>query len=205
MRDNALHYERGAHVRTFEGREVGTIDRIVFDPKAQRVTHIVVRKGILLTTDRVIPVADLESVEDGVMISEGTDPKDFRRFEQSDYVYDRHSDFYVANPAVAVGAMGPIGAPDTELKRHRERNLPDDSIALQANSEVISSDGQKVGRVKEIVTNPDDDRTIQLVVASGLGDRTKRVLPANLVISISEDEIHLSIDSNEADEYVITD
>ena len=205
MKEQAMHYTSGAHVRTTGGVDVGTIDRIVFDSKAQKVTHIVVRKGLLLTTDRVIPVRDLESTDEGVQISDEIDPSTFPQFEQSDYVLDPQTDFYVANPGLAIGAYGPIGSPNAELKRHRARNIPEDSIALNANSEVIANDGEKVGRVKEILTDADDDRAIQLVVATGFGDRTQRAIPANLVISIAEGEVHLSVGAEEFEEYSTLD
>jgi sporulation protein YlmC with PRC-barrel domain len=201
MRDNATHYTRGAHVKTSEGAEVGTIDRIVFDAKAQKITHIIVKKGLLLTTDRVIPVDALEPFDDGVRVGADVDPTTFPQFEQSDYVLDAQTDFYVANPSIAIGAYGPIGAPNAELKRHRDRNIPEDSIALHADSDVIASDGKKVGRVKEVVADTFDDRAVQLIVASGVADRVKRAIPANLVISITEGEIHLSIGSVDFDEY----
>ncbi|HEY5891204.1 MAG TPA: PRC-barrel domain-containing protein [Acidimicrobiia bacterium] len=205
MRDTATHYTRGAHVRTTDGVEVGTIDRIVFDSKAQIVTHIIVRKGLLLTTDRVIPVSDLEATEDGVQISDEIDPSTFPQFEQSDYVLDPQSDFYVANPGLAIGAYGPIGSPNAVLRRYRARNIPEDSIALNANSEVIANDGMKVGRIKEILTDANDDRAIQLVVTTGFGDRTQRAIPANLVISIAEGEVHLSVGADEFEEYATLD
>jgi sporulation protein YlmC with PRC-barrel domain len=205
MRDQAKHYQRGAHVKTFDGREVGAIGRIVFDAKMQKVTHLVVRKGLLLSTDRVIPVDQLDTSGDVIELNEDVDPSALPEFEQSDYVLDPQSDFYVANPGIAVGAMGPIGAPSSDLRRHRDRNVPEDSIALHANSQVIASDGEKVGRITEIVADPADDRAVQLVVGSGIGDRTKRVLPASLVISISEDEVHLGIDSSEVEQFVVAD
>jgi uncharacterized protein YrrD len=201
IRDTATHYTRGAHVKTSDGAEVGTIDRIVFDAKAQKITHIIVKRGLLLTTDRVIPVDALEPTGDGVRVGADVDPRTFPQFEQSDYVLDAQTDFYVANPSLAIGAYGPIGAPNAELKRHRERNIPEDSIALHADSDVIASDGEKVGRVKEVVADASDDRAVQLIVAGGAADRVNRAIPANLVTSITEGEIHLSISSIDFDEY----
>lgn len=201
MRETATHYRRDAPVKTSDGSEVGTIDRIVFDAKAQKITHIIVRKGLLLTTDRVISVDVLEPTGDGVQIAEDVDPSTLPQFEQSDYVLDAQTDFYVANPGLAIGGYGPIGSPNSELKRHRERHIPEDSIALHANSDVIASDGEKVGRVMEVVADSSNDRAVQIVVASGIADRVKRAIPANLVISIAEGEIHLSIGATDFEEY----
>lgn len=205
MRDQAQHFQRGGHIKTSDGKEVGAIDRIVFDPSMKRITHVVVRKGLLLSTDRVIPIGQLETSGESIRLNPGVDPITFPEFEQSDYVLDPQSDFYVANPGIAVGAHGPIGAPSSDLRRHRERNLPDDAIALHANSDVIANDGQTVGRIAEIIADPNDNRAVQLVVGSGMRDRTRRVLPASLVISISEDEVHLGIDSSEVEKFVVTD
>lgn len=65
MRDNALHLERGTPVLTTDGDKIGAIDRIVFDPKAQRVTDNVVSIGMLLKTDRVIPANALAPADIG--------------------------------------------------------------------------------------------------------------------------------------------
>lgn len=202
MRDNAVHYKRGAAIRTANGKTVGTVDRIVFDPVSQKVTHIVVRQGAVFSTDRVISVDVLSPTKDGVEIEPSIDPTTFPEFEQSDYVLDDVSDFYVANPGLAIGAYGPIGAPNTDLRRHRERNLPEDSIALHANSDVIANDGEKVGRIKEIVVDSSNDRAVQLVVESGRADRTRRLLPASVVIDVAENEVHLGISSDDFNEYV---
>ncbi len=51
-----MQFHQGAHVLTTDGRDIGTVDRLVLDPRDQEITHMVVRKGLLLPEDKVIPI-----------------------------------------------------------------------------------------------------------------------------------------------------
>jgi uncharacterized protein YrrD len=51
-----MEFRAGANVVTSDGSKVGVLDRVVIDPKDRRVTHLIVQKGALFTTDRVVPV-----------------------------------------------------------------------------------------------------------------------------------------------------
>ena len=47
-----MQFKQGATVSTYDGKNVGHVDRVVLNPKTKEVTHIVVRKG-LLVSDRI--------------------------------------------------------------------------------------------------------------------------------------------------------
>ena len=52
-----MEFQANAKVVNPRGDTVGHVDRVVLDPRTKQITHIVVRKGTLFTTDRVLPVA----------------------------------------------------------------------------------------------------------------------------------------------------
>src|SRR5689334_22715840 len=51
-----MQFKQGAVVMTSDGQDVGRIDRVVIDPVSKAVTHIVIRKGVLFTEDKVVPI-----------------------------------------------------------------------------------------------------------------------------------------------------
>lgn len=200
MRDANSHYVRGESLRTPEGRSVGRIDRVVFDPVSRKVTHLVVRKGSLLPKARVVPVRDVEETEHGVTVRQGVDTDSFPEFEKSDYVIGDESAYYQRNPQVAIGPYGPVGAANADLHRHRERNLPEEAIAIKSGANVISSDGQKVGRLDEVIVDADSGLPIQLVLRMGRTVKATQTVPANLIISVDENDIYLALDANSLDD-----
>lgn len=59
----------GAPVHALDGR-YGTLAKVVVDPHARRVTHMIVRKGWLLAEDRVIPIERVARVDkDGIYLN----------------------------------------------------------------------------------------------------------------------------------------
>src|SRR5258706_15667562 len=64
MRSFSLKLERrcpmqlikGADVFSSAGEKIGSLDRVVLDPETKEVTHIVVEKGMLFTTNKLIPI-----------------------------------------------------------------------------------------------------------------------------------------------------
>ena len=56
-----MQLQQGATVRTADGKDVGHLDRVVMDPKSKEVTHVIVRKGMLFTEDKVVPLSLIAS------------------------------------------------------------------------------------------------------------------------------------------------
>src|SRR5207245_1319161 len=45
----------------------GTVDEVITEGESDRVTHLIVRRGSLLTRDLVVPVEHIREVTDGVV------------------------------------------------------------------------------------------------------------------------------------------
>lgn len=83
-----MKFKEGANVYTAEGEQVGEIVRVVIDPRTNEVTHLVVEKGFLFVTDRVVPIAlvDTATAERVVLREDVEDLESLPRFEQAHYV-----------------------------------------------------------------------------------------------------------------------
>jgi uncharacterized protein YrrD len=56
---------------TMEGQDVGSLNRVVIDPRTNQVTHIVFEKGMLSKEEFVLPVQQIDHVdEQGIHLSE---------------------------------------------------------------------------------------------------------------------------------------
>src|SRR6059058_2366295 len=56
-----MQFNQDTPVVTADGQEIGRVDRVVVEPDNQEVTDIVVRKGVLLPEDKVIPIELIKS------------------------------------------------------------------------------------------------------------------------------------------------
>jgi sporulation protein YlmC with PRC-barrel domain len=50
-----MRIKEGDRVETYNGEKVGTVSRVVIDPRNKEITNIVVGKGFLFKEDRVLP------------------------------------------------------------------------------------------------------------------------------------------------------
>lgn len=49
-----MQLKKGADVFSSAGEKIGSIDRVVIDPETKEASHLVVEKGVLFTTNKVI-------------------------------------------------------------------------------------------------------------------------------------------------------
>ena len=60
-----MRVEVGARVRTTDGQDVGTIDRLIVDPGNNEIKAAVIHKGLILPRDVEVPLSALELGPDG--------------------------------------------------------------------------------------------------------------------------------------------
>jgi uncharacterized protein YrrD len=182
------------------------------DPQTKDVTHLVVRKGFLLTEDKVVPV-DLIGAETGKGIALRGDVSDLEAlpaFEETHYIQavevppsttpsDVSPLFYWYLRLDNVPPM-PIADPPTPPVVETEQNIPEGTVALKEGAKVIAADGRQIGAVEQVLTDPRLGRATYLVIAQGLLVKERRRIPINWVSEVKEDEIHLTVGSHDVDE-----
>ncbi len=75
-----------------------------------------------------------------------------------------------------------------------ERNIPEGTVSLREGSDVLTSDGEDVGHVERIYTEPAEHRATHLVIVRGLISKKRKLIPTTWIEEVGEDQIRLSVD-----------
>jgi uncharacterized protein YrrD len=200
-----MEIKKGAHVHTFRGEKVGSLDRIVIDPLTNKVTGIVVQKGGILGTDKVIPVDQIASTEPD-KITLNPDIQDLNRlpdFESAYFVSEAGPTETTTDTLTPVYWYPPVGAGVTGVpvfvpppgKMEVDQNIPDGTVPLKEGSKVYNADGQQVGHATRIFYSPDDNRLTHILISQGLINKEEKLIPASWIMHIKEDQVDLAVGS----------
>ena len=195
-------FKKGVDVFSSDNEKVGTLDRVVIDPKTKEVTHIIVRKGFLFREDKVVPMDLIGSVTDERIALQGSKEHldELPEYEETHYIprtaaLDDDMDTLYWNPPVdAWSGYGryPIYAPSLYVRR-TEKNIPEGMVALAEGAKVLSEDGEQVGNIETLVTDP-NERVTHVVISSGLLMKERKIIPAYWLGNVTEDEVYLSVE-----------
>lgn len=205
-------FKTGVDVYSSDDEKIGTLHRVVMDPKTKEVTHIVVQRGLLFTEDKVVPMDLVGSVtEDRISLQGSKEHLDeLPAYEETHYVRPDEathgevtsdtSDTLYWYPPVDLSAGGfgryPVAFfPQSLYVQKIEKNIPEGMVALAQGAKVVAEDGEHVGNIETLITDPKDDRVTHVVVSSGLLLKERKIIPAYWLSSVSDDEVHLSVES----------
>ena len=81
-------FKKGVDVFSSDNEKIGTLDRVVMDPKTKEVTHIIVREGFLFTEDKVVPMDLIGSVTDERISLQGSKEHldELPEYEETHYI-----------------------------------------------------------------------------------------------------------------------
>jgi uncharacterized protein YrrD len=212
-----VELKEGTSVETSDGRELGRISHFVLNPETNEVTHIVVQKGWLLPEDKVIPFDRVRSATDEkvVLNANVSDFDELPPFEESHYIQakdrdlegrgtDRAADqpvfpttagYYWYPPQGYLGypayGLGEYSWPRTETVQ----NIPANTVPLKEGTNVMSSDGEHIGDVERLFIDPGSNRATHLVISQGTFFKDRKLVPANWIRSVTEEEVDLFVSS----------
>jgi len=200
-----MEFIKNAPVFTADNEQVGKIDRVVLDPKTKEVTHIVIRKGFVFTENKVLPISLIASGGEQVTLrANAGDLQAFPEFEEQNYVLldeterehitpSTSTDVVFMYPYPPYGGIQPMGLTMPLMKKETERNIPDQTIALQKGAAVISAKGDHVGNIEKVLTDPQADHVTHFVISQGLILKERKLVPVTWVNLFEEGKIHLSV------------
>jgi osmotically-inducible protein OsmY/sporulation protein YlmC with PRC-barrel domain len=187
----------GAPVYARDGR-YGMLDKVVVDPHARRVTHVVVRQGWLLTEDRVIPIERVERAEpDGVYLDAAAAELDqYPRYREEAFVeplegweplepYSTADALFWGRPYIGVA---PPVLPTVE--HVVAAGVPEGEIVLRRGADVFYEDGV-VGSLDHVLFDPTRGVVTHLVVQEHRRSR-RVVVPAEWIREINAEAITLN-------------
>jgi uncharacterized protein YrrD len=207
-----MQFNENAEVVTTDGQKLGKIDRVVFDPNSNELTHLVVKKGFLLTEDKVVPLDCIESAtEERVVLKKGQlDLDDIPNFEETHYVPVEEAGvseerghggldklaWYYPVPGSAwwrQRSFANRGISKPPYVRKTEVNIPEGTVALEEGARVVSSEGEHVGNIERVYADEEEQRVTHLLISKGLISKSRKLIPSMWVDSVREDEVRLSI------------
>jgi len=209
-----MQFRENADVYTLDNKKVGEVERVVLDPQTKEITHLVVRKGFLLTEDKVVPIELVESAtEDQVTLRKMGDLESLPNFEETQYVrVDRVDPKYPYEkgyawpffwyPTVGMTWWSRRAYPLYPRPRYvveTWRNIPADTVPLKEGADVISVDGEDVGSVERIFADPERERATHLLISEGLILKEKKLVPTTWIMSVEEDEVRLAVSADFVD------
>ena len=169
----------GAEVSCTDGA-CGKLSRVVVDPIARVVTHLIVEPRRGHAPARLVPLGLAGSAAGGIQLNctlaefDGLDPAEETRFITADMdVPDYRSTDVVAWPHYGYrGARGTLAASDT---------IPVGEVEVQRGEHVQASDGH-IGQVEGLVIDPDSHRVTHVLLQEGhLWGRKDVAIPISTV------------------------
>lgn len=206
-----MQFKENAVVSTSDGQKVGRIDRVVISPESKELTHIVVKKGLLFTEDKVVAVDHVDATsEDQVILKSNIEnPDELPNFEESHYIPAFNEDERIPDNLAKLRPLAwyyPLpGAPWWRFEADHgygkppylhttELNIPDGTVPLEEGAEVLTRDGEHVGDVERVYSEPDENRVTHLLVSKGFISKEKKLVPTMWVDNVLEDRVRLAVE-----------
>jgi uncharacterized protein YrrD len=200
-------FQKNVTVAAADGKEIGSLDRLVFSPESKMVSHLVVRTGGLLDkVDKVVPI-DLIARATGervILREDAGDPEFFLPFEEERVVDKKtHSDLPPASGSTTPELIGypepdipytPV--PGEQYVTQMGRNIPEGTVALKEGAKVMSTDGKHVGNVELVIATPNLDHVTDLLITSGMISNEKKLIPMDWVTTMTDDEVFLGVEEH---------
>jgi uncharacterized protein YrrD len=207
-----MQIKQGAVVYTASGDKVGSIDRVAINPRTKAITHLVVRRGLILPKDKILPVDWVaETGEERITLRQ--DVPDLERlpdYEEQYFVptdavpYDAtvnagYVPLFFWYPPMASTATAPtiddVSYHETPAHTGSPQTVLGDSIAVKEGAAVITADGQEVGRVEKIIFDPVSNQVEHFVIERGLLSRERKRIPALWVETVTGDRVRLAVEA----------
>jgi uncharacterized protein YrrD len=203
-----MHLIKGADVYSAQGDNLGTLNRVILDPNTREVTHLVVEKGLLFNTNKIIPIHQVnpQNEEKIILTSSEQDLKGFQDFEEDHFVSLDETDhpatgvdysFWYPPPNYATwqtgGQMVMSSVPTYAIRT--TQNIPEGTVALDEGARVESADHKQVGSIDQLIVDPKNNHVTHLVISAGLLFKERKLIPVNWIATIGQQDVHLSVNA----------
>lgn len=211
-----MQFVLGAAVLTPTGKHVGRVDRVVLKPETKVVTHIVVSNASVLGLDsgtaKVLPVDLIASAEaEHVSLKpDATSMDQFPDFQETLYVVVNEKEVKHGAPATSHSVPTiygtPAYTPDSAIHslgpayvKENKENIPEGTVALKEGAKVLTAEGKHAGNVERVRTDSDGMAT-HFVISKGLLLKARKLIPADWVQEVEQDQMLLTVGAHSVDE-----
>ena len=202
-----IQFGKDAKILTADGKQIGSLERIVLNPGSHAITNIVVRTGSLINhEEKVVPLELVaETTRDLVVLREDAgNLNSFPLFEERRIVDEKGElDKPPQSTSTVYGVPGAgmtvMPDPGEQFITQLEQNIPDGTVAMKEGAHVITSDGKQVGSVERVFADPAADQVTHLLISNGLLTREMKLIPVKWVVTFGEGSVHLRVNKNEVE------
>lgn len=198
-----MKIKENATVFTASSKKIGNIERVVIDPRTKEVTDIVVGSRIFSSEeDKVVPVNLIDSTKEGEVVLDRSvgDLEELPDFVEEYYVPlvgDNRERLGYESPVPALIGYYPYSVPgQTPLPsyiKEREKNIPEDTVALKIGASVIDAEGDHVGDVEAVLADPETARITHFVISQGLFLKERKLVPTTWVNHMDGTQVYLAV------------
>ena len=206
--EKTILFQKNASVLTTDGKQMGSLQRVVLHPETKVITDIVVQGGGLFNKEyRVVPVDMIaETAADQIRLRDGAGEwKTFPLFEEKRLVSEGEGSHAgdVAPVIYGVPGVGPAltSAYDDSLATELERNIPEGTVALKEGAKVFTSDDKHVGNVDRVLADPSGDEATHLIISQGVLAKERKLIPMRWVEMLGENTVHLGVTEAEVNAF----
>jgi ferritin-like metal-binding protein YciE/uncharacterized protein YrrD len=216
---NGMAVEVGARVRSSDGQDIGTVDRLIFDPGWNRVKAAVIRKGMLLQRAVEVPISAFrQTLDGGLSINLTADEVDnLPEFHEADYTAPpadyalpdgmTPGSLYwpagtIMGPPRNIPLMGPdvVTRPDSDVESEVRSALSRQALenaVIGKGSTVTASDGKNVGKVEDMAFDATTGELTGLLVRSGLLAHKDQSIDPSLIADVDEGVVYLKVTADQ--------
>jgi len=198
-----IQLQKKATVLAADGKQLGSLERVVLNPDNNVITDVVVRTGTLINhEEKVVPIAlVVETADDQILLrEEAGDLEAFPQFEEERVVNEHGGMNRSSSPSnlpagvdhLAVGAPL-LRTPNEQIVTRIEQNIPEGTVAMKEGAKVIAADGKQVGNVERVLAEPEMEQITHLLVSSGWFNKGSKLIPVAWVMRMGEDTVHLRV------------
>jgi len=202
-------FQKNADVINANGKQVGTLERLVLNPETRVVTDIVVRTGSLFNkAARLVPVElVVETTENQIVLSERSDDLESCLPFEERHLVDRSDELDgpsqdMAPVAYGYPELGPALMPASSERfvTRLEQNIPEGMVAMKEGAKVITADGKNVGKVERVLADSSVDQITHLLISTSIFTNEQHLIPMQWVMTVGEDEVHLRVNKDSLEE-----
>ena len=197
-----MEFKEGTSVYTDDGKKAGSLRRVVIDPASEKVTHIVIEKGLLFKNDWVVGMDKVAATsEEKVALTCSVDElKDMLPLDVEEDVPLDNSRGSTSGYFPASGGMFMNPPPGEAMIKKITRTIPDELVAMKEGARVISSDEKNVGSIEHLFTDPKTGKITHFLLYQGTLVKTRKSIPFEWVKLITDDEVYLTVEAQKVDD-----
>lgn len=196
-----MELKEDAHVVTSDGKAAGRIHRVVIDPETKKVTHLVIKSGLLGMDDKVVEVqkVDIASPEAVTLLCTAEELKFMPPFIMTQYTPVSGGTFSSA------ATLYPNPIPDNSAVSETRRTIPEELIALKEGAPVVSVDDEQIGKIERVITDPESGQVTHFILAKGRRHKERKQIPFEWVDKLNEDKVRLTVNSAQLEELPVVE